>query len=106
MTIENYGVPGVVAAGIARGVVERRREVVDYLPFPFVAPLRTDYRDCFRSRLIVHPRLPAVRLHSTRQTYAPSWPSGRTLPAPFSARIITGGQIQPAANNNPTLRLP
>ena len=61
MTIENNGVASVVAAGIARRVVKRRREVVDYLAFSFVAPLRADHRDCFRPGLLAHPQHPASK---------------------------------------------
>ena len=55
MAIEDDGVAGVVSAGVARGVVERRSEVVDHLPFSFVAPLRADYRDCFGLSFLRHP---------------------------------------------------
>ena len=77
MAIEYYGVAGIVPAGIARRVVEGRSEVIDDLPFSFVAPLRADYRDCFRPRLLGHPE--ALRGRTSR-----------TLPAPVESRNTTG----------------
>ena len=58
MTVEDDGVAGVVAAGVAGGVVKGRGEVIDDLAFPFVAPLGPDHRNRFRSTLVRHFRTP------------------------------------------------
>jgi hypothetical protein len=47
---DDDGVAGVVAAGDARDVIERAREIVDDFTFSFVTPLRADHYDRFHSR--------------------------------------------------------
>ena len=54
MAIEDDRVAGIVAAGVARGVIEGRGQIVDDLPFAFVAPLGADYRDRLRPNLLHH----------------------------------------------------
>src|SRR6202007_2176244 len=41
-----------MAPVVARDVVERRSDIVYNLAFAFIAPLRTDYYDCFSRRLV------------------------------------------------------
>jgi predicted pyridoxine 5'-phosphate oxidase superfamily flavin-nucleotide-binding protein len=59
--IEDYGVPGIVPARIARRVVEGLRQIIDDLALALVAPLRADYTDRLRSRLLSHRRRPTLR---------------------------------------------
>ena len=62
MIIEDDRVPGIVPAGIARGVIERRGHVVDDLALPFVAPLRAYDRNCFSAGLLRHSQRPLTTL--------------------------------------------
>ena len=50
--IEDDGVARVVAAGVTRGVIKGRGEVIDDLAFAFVAPLGADNRNRFRSSFV------------------------------------------------------
>ena len=59
--IENNGMPGIVAAGVAGRVVKRRSNVIDDLAFPFVSPLRTHHRYCFGPALLAHPQHPSMK---------------------------------------------
>ena len=54
MAIEDDRVAGIVAAGVASGVIEGRGEIVDDLAFAFVAPLGADHRDRLRPNLLHH----------------------------------------------------
>ena len=52
MAVENNGVPGIVAAGVTRDVIERGGHIVNDLTLPFIAPLRANYDNCLRRRLV------------------------------------------------------
>jgi hypothetical protein len=54
MIVEDYGVPGIVPAGIPGDVVKRGSEKVNDFTFSFISPLRADYHHCF-CRGFVHP---------------------------------------------------
>jgi len=47
MVVENDGVAGIVAAGVAGSEIKGRGQVVDHLAFSFVAPLGADDRNRF-----------------------------------------------------------
>src|SRR5579862_5759353 len=60
MAIEDDCVPRVMSPRVARGVIERRSEIVDDLAFAFVAPLGADDCDRFGPNLLRHFPHPAT----------------------------------------------
>src|ERR1700722_14803719 len=56
MPVKDNGVAGVVSACVSRGVIERRRQKIYNLAFPFITPLRPDNNDSFGSGFLRHDR--------------------------------------------------
>ena len=85
--VDVHGVPGVVAALIARDDVEARCQQVDDFAFAFVAPLRAEHCE-------IHHRATILLANPTRATRSGATSRNRERARPAMKRPCASSQVK------------